>query len=682
MDLLVGGSLPMSSIRGSSFAYLFKAAPIQVDNVSGPSILLKNGGYMTVHVDPFAYKSRLEVCKFSLIGWVVLSSGKKPWKLVDLKAKLQSEAEFCLEADFFRVPLRLDMATMNGNFGHFALVLMDIDVSTVPPPSLLLERDVSYSSFISVEYENLLAFYSICSSIVHFPNACRWNKSDKGIPVSSSKPDSDRDGPATIAADEGFQVPQNHAHKMVFRPISGPRTEVSASNVFASIQQDLGSLDSDPILISRSSTVVLVSNVLVVHDSPMDIGSDLSMDLSVGPVSSFSGSETILESSTTSGLVFDVHSTIPNQAVPIVHFHEQQFMVSLTVNSRLHFYTFIYTSTSAVVQRSLWQSLRDLVSLVSSSWLVVGDFNAVLGVHESLGVRSPARSSCEDFRFLDHCPLVIQLSDIENVSPRPFRFHSMWLDHPDFMALVHRIWSSSFVGKSAELQSIQLHMYNLGFSEELFLAESCVHHKLDVLLRRHGCFYSDQSRVKWLQDGDCNSSFFYASVRHDIHDAVFAMDAASAPRLNGFSEGFIVLFPKLKDSISIYQFHPIVLSNFLFKISSKILPDRLAQIAARIVSHNQFGFIRDHHIEDGITLASDCVNVMHKKCYGGNLAMKIDIRKAFDTLDWSFLRRVLQAFEFYPVFMDLIDIILRSSRLSVLINGSPEVYFHYSKGVH
>ena len=60
-----------------------------------------------------------------------------------------------------------------GIFEHFARVLVDIDVSTVPPSSLLLERDDSHSSFILVEYENLPAFCSTCSSIGHFFNACR-----------------------------------------------------------------------------------------------------------------------------------------------------------------------------------------------------------------------------------------------------------------------------------------------------------------------------------------------------------------------------------------------------------------------------------------------------------------------------------------------------------------------------
>ncbi|KAI9173384.1 hypothetical protein LWI28_000561 [Acer negundo] len=140
----------------------------------------------------------------------------------------------------------------------------------------------------------------------------------------------------------------------------------------------------------------------------------------------------------------------------------------------------------------------------------------------------------------------------------------------------------------------------------------------------------------------------------------------------GLNSSFIVLLPKLRDSISVDQFRLIILSNFLLKISLKILADRLARVAARIISPKQYDFIPDRYIEDCIALASDCVNVLQKKCYGGNLAMKIDICKAFDTLDWSFLCRVLQAFGFSSVFVDWIDDILRSSRLSVLFNGVPK----------
>ncbi|KAK3199588.1 hypothetical protein Dsin_023003 [Dipteronia sinensis] len=57
-------------------------------------------------------------------------------------------------------------------------------------------------------------------------------------------------------------------------------------------------------------------------------------------------------------------------------------------------------------------------------------------------------------------------------------------------------------------------MPDQGFSEELLLVESCVHHDLDVLLCKHECFLRDWYRVKWLHDGDRNSAFFHAYIPH------------------------------------------------------------------------------------------------------------------------------------------------------------------------
>lgn len=53
------------------------------------------------------------------------------------------------------------------------------------------------------------------------------------------------------------------------------------------------------------------------------------------------------------------------------------------------------------------------------------------------------------------------------------------------------------------------------------------------------------------------------------------------------------------------------------------------------------------------------------------MAIKLDIRKAFDTLNWDFLISVLAAFGFDDIFIGWIRFILHSDRLSILINGSP-----------
>lgn len=200
----------------------------------------------------------------------------------------------------------------------------------------------------------------------------------------------------------------------------------------------------------------------------------------------------------------------------------------------------------------------------------------------------------------------------------------------------------------------------------------------------------------------------------EIKEAVFSLSASSAPGPDGFpgffyhhcwdivsfdviqfvkqffqsnwlypnaNSNFLVLIPKVEDAISMTHFRPIALANFLFKIIPKILAVRLSHVVQRIISPHQAAFIPGRRITDCIGLVSECFNVLDKKTRGGNMGVKIDIAKAFDTLDWSFLLRVLTNFGFSTCFIDWVSTILRSAKLSILINGSPHGFFSCSRGV-
>jgi hypothetical protein len=114
---------------------------------------------------------------------------------------------------------------------------------------------------------------------------------------------------------------------------------------------------------------------------------------------------------------------------------------------------------------------------------------------------------------------------------------------------------------------------------------------------------------------------------------------------------------------------------------SKILANRLSLIAPKIISDHQKGFIRDRHISECICITSEAINLLDKKSFGGNLALKIDIRKAFDTLDWDFLLLVLKSFGFNQVFCNWIKNILNSAKLSLIINGKVTGFFNVTRGV-
>lgn len=151
--------------------------------------------------------------------------------------------------------------------------------------------------------------------------------------------------------------------------------------------------------------------------------------------------------------------------------------------------------------------------------------------------------------------------------------------------------------------------------------------------------------------------------------------------LPGFNSNTIVLIPKNSNADTIDQYRPIALANFKFKIISKVLADRLASILPNIVSKEQRGFIRGRNIKDCISLTSEAINTLDKTCFGGNLALKIDVSKAFDTLDWGFLLKVLRGFGFNSTFCHWIETILRSAMISISINGSQQGYFACKRGV-
>jgi hypothetical protein len=135
--------------------------------------------------------------------------------------------------------------------------------------------------------------------------------------------------------------------------------------------------------------------------------------------------------------------------------------------------------------------------------------------------------------------------------------------------------------------------------------------------------------------GEFRSEFFYTGV--------------IIPNLNS---NILLLIPKTPGAASMGDYLPIALANFQFKIVTKILAERLAIICMRIISPKQRGFVRDHSISDCVILASEMINLLNKKQFGGNIAIKVDICKAFDTLDWKFFIAVLHQFGFSNLFCD------------------------------
>uniref|UniRef100_A0A803P2Z6 Reverse transcriptase domain-containing protein n=1 Tax=Cannabis sativa TaxID=3483 RepID=A0A803P2Z6_CANSA len=123
-----------------------------------------------------------------------------------------------------------------------------------------------------------------------------------------------------------------------------------------------------------------------------------------------------------------------------------------------------------------------------------------------------------------------------------------------------------------------------------------------------------------------------------------------------FSEGriqsqlnytFICLILKGEDATSVEKFTPISLCNFAYKIISKIIATRLRAVMNKLVSPFQAAFIPSRWIAESSILTKELVQTIKKnKGSGGLMALKLDMHKIYDRMEWCFIKRVMEANDF------------------------------------
>ncbi|KAL6213537.1 hypothetical protein ACLB2K_012984 [Fragaria x ananassa] len=133
----------------------------------------------------------------------------------------------------------------------------------------------------------------------------------------------------------------------------------------------------------------------------------------------------------------------------------------------------------------------------------------------------------------------------------------------------------------------------------------------------------------------------------------------------------VVLIPKVKEVQYMTELRPIALCNVVYKIASKVLANRLKTFLPEIVSLEESAFVPDRLISDNTLVASELAHYMHKLKRGkeGFMALKLDISKAYDRLDWDFLQKIMLKLGFDQNWVDLIMHCLSTVRYSFMING-------------
>ena len=160
-------------------------------------------------------------------------------------------------------------------------------------------------------------------------------------------------------------------------------------------------------------------------------------------------------------------------------------------------------------------------------------------------------------------------------------------------------------------------------------------------------------------------------------NAIWSLDGRSFYLVN---QAYMVLLRKRPDASSLCDFRPISLIHSFAKLFTKVLSRRLAPFMHTLVRHNQSAFIRSRLIHENFRAVQLTAKLLHRS-KRPSVLLKLDIAKAFDTVNWRFLLSVLQHCGFTRRWRDWISLLLSSASTKIILNGSPGRRICHARGL-
>lgn len=124
---------------------------------------------------------------------------------------------------------------------------------------------------------------------------------------------------------------------------------------------------------------------------------------------------------------------------------------------------------------------------------------------------------------------------------------------------------------------------------------------------------------------------------------------------------------------------PFSLSNVIYKLGSKVIANRLKTVLPSMISLTHLAFVPNRLITDNVLLAFELNHNINSKPKGKDdfITLKLDVSKAYDRDEWSFMRRTLLRLGLDALF---INDLCNHDFLLFLYEWCPVLFFAASQG--
>ena len=148
-------------------------------------------------------------------------------------------------------------------------------------------------------------------------------------------------------------------------------------------------------------------------------------------------------------------------------------------------------------------------------------------------------------------------------------------------------------------------------------------------------------------------------------------------------EGIMKLLPKpRKDPRFVRHNRPISLLNVIYKLFTKVLALRMKEILPDVVHTDQNGFITNRFIGSNVLDVYSLITLAEEAEQSENcMLLSLDIYKAFDSVNWNYLRTLLHNYGFPDVFLQWMDVMQSNAYIRVFNNGYAGPYIPLQKGL-
>lgn len=182
------------------------------------------------------------------------------------------------------------------------------------------------------------------------------------------------------------------------------------------------------------------------------------------------------------------------------------------------------------------------------------------------------------------------------------------------------------------------------------------------------------------------SGLFYQkhwnSIKSDVVQLVSTF-FSSAVFPKDINETHIALIPKVARPEEVGQLCPISCGNFIYKVISKVMADRLKGLMKGLISDSQSAFVGGRQIQDNIFIAHEIFHSLksNRGKRTNALVVKLDMSKAYDRLEWGFLADLMRALGFGDHWINMTLTCISTVSYRIKFNGDLGECFSPRRGL-